>query len=88
MAMEFAFEDFLNTKPNHLAMEISKFLDKQLKKSSNMNEERKRRNIKSAMTIFKFLQAKDIFEAFYTQRLTKRLILEKSANRETETELI
>ena len=40
------------------------------------------------MTIFKFLQAKDIFEAFYTQRLTKRLILEKSANKETETELI
>ena len=45
-------------------------------------------NIESGMTIFKFLKAKDIFEAFYTQRLTKRLVLSKSNDNELETELI
>jgi len=40
------------------------------------------------MILFKYLEAKDIFEAYYTRRLTKRLILEKSKDNELENELI
>lgn len=40
------------------------------------------------MSLFRYLQAKDIFEEFYTRRLIKRLLLGTSTNADLEKSVI
>jgi cullin-4 len=40
------------------------------------------------MVIFRFIQGKDVFEAFYKKRLAKRLLLGKCASEEAEKAMI
>lgn len=40
------------------------------------------------MVLFRFLQEKDLFERYYKQHLAKRLLLNKSANDDSEKNMI
>lgn len=84
-----AFERFLNIDPNIIAEYLAKFLDFYLKKntgSSNatMNDEKLEKLVTDTITIFKFVNAKDVFEEFYLRGLARRLLLKKSASSEAE----
>lgn len=84
-----AFEKFLNIDPNIISEYLAKFLDFYLKKntgSSNatMNDERLEKLVTDTIAIFKFVNAKDVFEEFYLRGLARRLLLKKSASTEAE----
>jgi len=84
-----AFEKFLNIDPNIIAEYLAKFLDFYLKKntgSSNMtmNDEKLDKLVTDTIEIFKFVNAKDVFEEFYLRGLARRLLLKKSASTEAE----
>jgi cullin 4 len=84
-----AFEKFLNIDPNIIAEYLAKFLDFYLKKntgSSNvtMNDEKLEKLVTDTIEIFKFVNAKDVFEEFYLRGLARRLLLKKSASTEAE----
>ena len=46
------------------------------------------RDLDAAMTIFRYLSDKDVFEAFYRKELSKRLLLRTSASDEAEKAMI
>lgn len=84
-----AFEKFLNIDPNIIAEYLAKFLDFYLKKntgSSNvtMNDDKLEKLVIDTIEIFKFVNAKDVFEEFYLRGLARRLLLKKSASTEAE----
>ena len=91
--MRNAFEKFLNIDPNIIAEYLAKFLDFYLKKntgSSNatMNDEKMEKLVMDTIDIFKYVNAKDIFEEFYLRGLARRLLLKKSASTEAEKIMI
>lgn len=84
-----AFERFLNIDPNIISEYLAKFLDFYLKKntgSSNatMNDEKLEKLVTETVALFKFVNAKDVFEEFYLRGLARRLLLKKSASTEAE----
>ena len=85
-----AFEDFLNIKPNLTAEYLSTYLDLFLaKRSANMKTQKKiEETLQEVMPIFRYLKAKDIFEAFYNKKLSKRLLLNNSANNDDELQVL
>jgi len=88
-----AFEQFMNIDPNVIAEYLAKFLDFYLKKntgSSNatMNDEKMEKLVMDTIEIFKFVNAKDVFEEFYLRGLARRLLLKKSASSEAEKIMI
>jgi len=54
----------------------------------NMNEEELEVKLEELLAIFRFLMAKDVFEAFYTKRLVKRLLLGNVSSYELEGKMI
>lgn len=88
-SVKLAFEKFLNIDPNIIAEYLAKFLDFYLKKntgSSNvtMNDDKLEKLVTDTIEIFKFVNAKDVFEEFYLRGLARRLLLKKSASTEAE----
>ena len=83
----------MNIDPNVIAEYLAKFLDFYLKKntgSSNatMNDEKMEKLVMDTIEIFKFVNAKDVFEEFYLRGLARRLLLKKSASTEAEKMMI
>lgn len=84
-----AFERFLNIDPNIIAEYLAKFLDFYLKKNTGsssvtVNDEKLEKLVTDTINIFKFVNAKDVFEEFYLRGLARRLLLKKSASTEAE----
>uniref|UniRef100_A0A914Q2K8 Cullin family profile domain-containing protein n=1 Tax=Panagrolaimus davidi TaxID=227884 RepID=A0A914Q2K8_9BILA len=71
----------LNVDPKLLSLYIDHYLKKGLK---NDNENDRFDILERAVNVFKYITDKDIFEKYYKQHLTKRLIFDKSSSNEAE----
>lgn len=91
-ALREAFEALINAKPNRPAELLAKYLDTQLragaKGGGGGGEDELERCLDRAMALFRFLNGKDMFEAFYKKDLAKRLLVGRSASLDAEKLLI
>ena len=68
---------------------LARYADNLLKKGTRNLEENELENmLTQLMTVFKFIEDKDVFQKFYTQRLAKRLVHANSASDEAEISMI
>ncbi|KAI7897480.1 cullin 4 [Cokeromyces recurvatus] len=87
-----SFEYFINTRGNKPAEMLAKYIDSRLKisiKKQRMNvTEVDLAVLDSALTLFRYIQTKDTFEAYYKRFLAKRLLLDRSISQETEKHVL
>jgi len=83
-----AWEYFLNAKQNRPAELLAKFVDLKLKAQKGSTDTEVEVLLDKVMVLFRYLQAKDVFEAFYKKDLAKRLLLGKSASFDLERSMI
>lgn len=81
-----SFKYFINQRHNKPAELLAKFVDGVLK-SKNLGEDIEV-ILDKIMVIFRFVQGKDIFEAFYKKDLCKRLLVGKSSSQDAEYSMI
>merc|ERR1712012_1301806 len=68
---------------------IAKFCDQMLKKSAkNPEEEELEDTLNQVMTVFKYIEDKDVFQKFYSRMLAKRLVQQMSASDDAEASMI
>ena len=68
---------------------LAKYADSLLKKSAKNAEEAELENmLTQIMTVFKFIEDKDVFQKFYSRMLAKRLVHTNSASEEAEISMI
>ncbi|MCJ1249503.1 hypothetical protein MMC30_006727 [Trapelia coarctata] len=68
---------------------LAKYTDTLLKRSAKSPEEADLENmLTQIMTIFKYIEDKDVFQKFYSRMLAKRLVHGNSASDEAETSMI
>lgn len=89
LALKQAFESFLN-KDTRTAQYLSLFVDDMFRKglkgmSSDVEIDA---SLEQVVTVFRFLQDKDVFENFYKQHLSRRLLTGRSVNDEAEKSMI
>eukprot|EP00761_Pharyngomonas_kirbyi_P014490 gb/GECH01014520.1/.p1 GENE.gb/GECH01014520.1/~~gb/GECH01014520.1/.p1 ORF type:complete len:769 (+),score=194.98 gb/GECH01014520.1/:1-2307(+) len=83
------FEAVLNTRENKPAELIAKFIDKKLKTGHRgETEEEMEQTLEKVLNLFRFINGKDVFEAFYKKDLAKRLLLGRSASLDAEKLMI
>jgi cullin 4 len=88
-AINYAFESFVNARENKPAELIAKFLDGILRTGNKaLSEEELERTLDCVLTLFRFIDSKDVFEAFYKKDLSKRLLHDKSASHDLEKAMI
>jgi cullin 3 len=89
LTLKQAFESFLN-KDTRTAQYLSLYVDdmfrKGLKNLSTDNEVDA--SLEQVVTVFRFLQDKDVFENFYKQHLSRRLLTGRSVSDEAEKSMI
>ena len=81
----------LNLRSNDSAEFLAKFIDKQMKSGgtrANGVAQSPDSTLNAVMSLFRLIQGKDIFEAFYKNDLAKRLLLNTTASLERETVMI
>lgn len=84
-----AFEYLINLRQNRPAELIAKFLDEKLRAGNKgTSEEELEGTLDRVLVLFRFIQGKDVFEAFYKKDLAKRLLLGKSASIDAEKSMI
>jgi cullin-4 len=84
-----AFEHLINLRQNRPAELIAKFLDDKLRAGNKgTSEEELEGTLDKVLVLFRFIQGKDVFEAFYKKDLAKRLLLGKSASIDAEKSMI
>ncbi|KAL0485346.1 cullin [Acrasis kona] len=84
-----SFESFLNSRQNKPAELIAKFIDSKLRSGNKgQSEEELDRSLDNAIVLFRFINGKDMFEAFYKKDLAKRLLLNRSASTDAEKQMI
>ncbi|KAF7803161.1 cullin-4-like [Senna tora] len=82
------FNGLLNEK-NRPAELIARFLDEKLRSGNKgTSEEELEGTLDKVLVLFRFIQGKDVFEAFYKKDLAKRLLLGKSASIDAEKSMI
>ncbi|CAJ1337449.1 unnamed protein product, partial [Effrenium voratum] len=89
LALKQAFESFLN-KDTRTAQYLSLYVDDQFRKglkgmSSDADVDAA---LEQVVTVFRFLQDKDVFENFYKQHLARRLLTGRSVSDEAERSMI
>lgn len=88
-AVNLAFEYFVNARENKPAELIAKFVDAILRTGNKgFSEEELETTLDKALTLFRFIDGKDVFEAFYKKDLSKRLLYDKSASLDLEKSMI
>jgi len=84
-----AFEHFINTRQNKPAELIAKFIDSKLRVGNKgASEEELEETLDRVLTLFRYINGKDVFEAFYKKDLAKRLLLGRSASIDAEKLMI
>jgi cullin-4 len=74
---------------NRPAELIAKFIDSKLRAGNKgTSEEELEGTLDKVLVLFRFIQGKDVFEAFYKKDLAKRLLLGKSASIDAEKSMI
>ncbi|CAD7698288.1 unnamed protein product [Ostreobium quekettii] len=89
-ALNQAFEHFVNLSPRSPEY-ISLFIDEKLRKGIKdlgNSESDLEALLDKVMTIFRFLQEKDVFEKYYKQHLAKRLLSGRSFSDDAERSLL
>jgi cullin-4 len=66
---------------------IAKHIDSLLR-AVKITEEEVESSLEQCLALFRFIQGKDIFEAFYKKDLAKRLLLSKSASIDSEKSML
>eukprot|EP00163_Fabomonas_tropica_P030098 TRINITY_DN6688_c0_g1_i14.p1 TRINITY_DN6688_c0_g1~~TRINITY_DN6688_c0_g1_i14.p1 ORF type:complete len:450 (+),score=116.75 TRINITY_DN6688_c0_g1_i14:151-1350(+) len=88
-AMKESFESFINARQMKPAELLAKFIDMKLRSGNKgQTEEELEATLDNVMTLFRYLQGKDVFEAFYKKDLGKRLLLGRSASFDSEKSMI
>jgi cullin-4 len=82
-----SFESFINKRANKPAEMIAKHIDSLLR-AVKITEEEVESSLEQCLALFRFIQGKDIFEAFYKKDLAKRLLLSKSASIDSEKSML
>lgn len=83
-----SFEFFINLNTRSPEF-ISLFIDEKLRKGlKGASEEETEKTLDKVMTLFRFIQEKDIFEKYYKQHLAKRLLLNRSVSDDAERSMI
>jgi cullin 1 len=68
---------------------LARFCDQLLKKSAKNPEEEELENVMNGvMTVFKYVEDKDVFQKFYSKMLAKRLVNSSSSSEDTEGVMI
>jgi cullin-4 len=75
LTLKNSFENFINLRQNKPAELLAKFVDKKMRGEKGLNDGDVECTLDKAMMLFRHLQSKDIFEAFYKKLLAKRLLL-------------
>ncbi|CAD8142664.1 unnamed protein product [Paramecium pentaurelia] len=89
ISLSSAIETAIQLKVNQLSEQLSSYFDQLLiKKQENKDFVKVQERIKKTLELMPYFSAKDIFEHFYTQRMTRRLLLELSISQELETEIL
>mmetsp|Transcript_20842 Transcript_20842/g.46666 ORF Transcript_20842/g.46666 Transcript_20842/m.46666 type:complete len:729 (-) Transcript_20842:640-2826(-) len=84
-----AFECFINVRQNRPAELVARFIDSKLRSGNKgTSEEELEEVLDRTMTLFRYIDGKDLFEAFYKKDLSKRLLLDKSASVDAEKSMI
>lgn len=86
-SMKSAFDYFLNLNMRSTAEAVARYLDRKMR-DKVMTEVDAEKKLEQVMTIFKFLQEKDIFEAFYKKHLAKRLLTSRSSDYDLERSML
>jgi len=88
-SMKDAFETLINARQNKPAELIAKFVDQQLRSGGKgVSEQESELILERVLILFRYLQGKDVFEAFFKKDLAKRLLLNKSASIDAEKAII
>lgn len=88
-ALKEAFETFINQRQSKPAELIAKYIDTKLRAGNKgQTEDETEATLDKALILFRFIQGKDVFEAFYKKDLAKRLLLGKSASIDAEKSMI
>ncbi|KAG4301715.1 hypothetical protein PCANB_001784 [Pneumocystis canis] len=83
------FEFFINNSINNPAEMLAKHIDIMLRSGNKSFDEKSlEEEMDRTLELFRFIQGKDIFEAFYKRDLAKRLLLNKSANSDAEKNML
>jgi cullin-4 len=88
LALKGAWEHIVNINPNKFAELLAKFLDKKMRAERGQAETDSDKQLDRIMVFFRFLYAKDVFEAFYKKLLSKRLLTAKTASNDLEKLMI
>lgn len=69
---------------------LAKYTDTLLKKSTvkGLEEDDMEKSLSQIMTVFKYIEDKDVFQKFYSRMLAKRLVQSTSASDDAETSMI
>ncbi|KAJ3316816.1 hypothetical protein HDV06_002817, partial [Boothiomyces sp. JEL0866] len=87
LAAKEAFGTFVNKRKMKPAELVALFIDKLLK-TGKITEEEVERKLNQCLSLFRLIQGKDVFEAFYGKHLAKRLLLGKSASVDSEKSML
>lgn len=88
-ALHDAFDVCVNSRPNKPAEFLAKYLDAYLRTGNKKKtDEELYQVMDKAMSLLRFVDGKDVFEAFYTKELAKRLLLSKSASKDAELAML
>ena len=84
-----AFETFINQRQSRPAELIAKWVDGKLRGGGKgTTEEELEGDLDKVLTLFRYIQGKDVFEAFYKKDLAKRLLLGRSSSIDAEKLMI
>ncbi|KJE89856.1 Cullin 4 [Capsaspora owczarzaki ATCC 30864] len=87
--MKESFEAFINMRQNKPAELIAKFIDAKLRAGNKeATEEELETVLDRLMILFRYIQGKDVFEAFYKNDLARRLLHNKSASVDSERAML
>ncbi|EDV26146.1 uncharacterized protein TRIADDRAFT_24582 [Trichoplax adhaerens] len=84
-----SFETFINRRTNKPAELIAKYIDMKLRAGNKeATDEELDKILDKIMVMFRFIQGKDVFEAFYKKDLAKRLLVGRSASVDAEMSML
>ena len=84
-----AFETVINGRQNRAAELVARFIDAKLRSGNKgTTDEELEEVLDKTMTLFRYIDGKDMFEAFYKKDLSKRLLLDKSSSVDAEKSMI
>ncbi|KAK7207098.1 Cullin family-domain-containing protein [Myxozyma melibiosi] len=88
-AMREGFADFINKRQSVPAEMIAKYVDELLRAGNKqMDDKELETRMWGVLILFRFIEGKDVFEAFYKRDLAKRLLLNRSASDDAERNML